>query len=512
MRIRRAIFFLIGILLVLTSCVPREVPPIRTTRTPTTRSTSTPRPTLTPFSPRIPPDTITRTAEPSETLEPSMIPVREGHFFVAPNGSEEGDGSIENPWSLQKALDHPEQVQPGDIIWLRGGVYRGEFFSRLKGTEEKPITVRQYPGERVTLDAMEEDKKVLWIQDTHWVNFWGFEVTASSNTREKSDRPGDGGGIVVDSRFDSHHIKFINLIVHDIPAQGFGFWRANSESEIYGSLIYYNGVNQFDHGIYTQNANGSKYIEDNFIFNNSGYGIHAYGSANTFLDNFHLEGNTIFNNGSVGYNTNTGMTGQMVGNILVGGEVITRNPVLIENYTYFSNSTGLSVNVGYKAGSEDAVLMNNYFMGGRVVMGGQVENVQLSGNVMLGNEFDGLALSLLGSNLMLSQPPSENQIFLRPNRYEPGRANVTIFNWQRSAEVMLDADLLSKVGIVEGDHYALHNVQDYFYDVISGVYDGRGIVVPMEGHTIAQPVGLDFLPPTTFPEFGAFVLQVEQGN
>jgi hypothetical protein len=71
---------------------------------------------------------------------------------------------------------------------------------------------------------------------------------------------------------------------------------------------------------------------------------------------------------------------------------------------------------------------------------------------------------------------------------------------------------LKGVQIKQGDHYELHNVQDYFNDVISGTYDGQKIDLPMTDHTVAQPLGLDFKPDSSFPEFGAFLLIVTPGN
>ncbi|HTY43209.1 MAG TPA: hypothetical protein VMH79_15165, partial [Thermoanaerobaculia bacterium] len=44
-------------------------------------------------------------------------------FYVAPNASGSGNGSLANPWKLQTALNQPSAVQPGDTIWLRGGTY-----------------------------------------------------------------------------------------------------------------------------------------------------------------------------------------------------------------------------------------------------------------------------------------------------------------------------------------------------------------------------------------------------
>jgi hypothetical protein len=433
---------LVLIILIPVSCTrPTEEP--AATRTPTPQLTK-PAPTVTPFSPR----TITPSPSPVVTEEAA-----EGQFYVSPDGRDTGDGSFENPWSLQTALDHPDEVQPGDTIWLRGGTYKGEFVSWLKGEKGNPIIVRQYPGERAILDAIDERNKVLWIADSHWTYFWGFEVMASENTRPIKDGPGDGGGIVVHGRYQSSNIKLINLIVHDIPAQGIAFWRANRDSEIYGSLIFNNGVNQYDHGIYTQNIDGLKYLTDNIIFNNANYGIHAYGSASSYLNNFVLEGNTVFNNGSIGFNINHKTYGDMGTNILVGGEVIARNPVLIENYTYFPGTSGSNVNVGYHAGSEDAVLRDNYFAGGNFVLGGEAVNIAMSGNEMIGTPAEGLAFAGIQLGSLFIQRPDNIEIFVRPNLYEPGRANITIYNWKKFNTVEIDAEMLKDVAIQKGDRY-----------------------------------------------------------
>jgi hypothetical protein len=72
---------------------------------------------------------------------------------VAVNGSSSGNGSINNPWDLQTALNQPSSVQPGATIYLRGGIYRGKFVSQLSGSQSAPIVVRSYPGEWAVLDG-----------------------------------------------------------------------------------------------------------------------------------------------------------------------------------------------------------------------------------------------------------------------------------------------------------------------------------------------------------------------
>jgi hypothetical protein len=44
-------------------------------------------------------------------------------YYVAPGAPASGNGSIQNPWSLQFALTNSSVVKPGDTLWLRGGTY-----------------------------------------------------------------------------------------------------------------------------------------------------------------------------------------------------------------------------------------------------------------------------------------------------------------------------------------------------------------------------------------------------
>ncbi|MEX2302092.1 MAG: hypothetical protein WD733_14230, partial [Bryobacterales bacterium] len=76
-------------------------------------------------------------------------------FFAAPYGHAAAQGTVTDPWNIETALAHPAAVNPGDVIWLRGGIYTLErtLASRLRGAEGRPILVRQFPGERATLDC-----------------------------------------------------------------------------------------------------------------------------------------------------------------------------------------------------------------------------------------------------------------------------------------------------------------------------------------------------------------------
>src|SRR5690606_12080891 len=110
-----------------------------------------------------------------------------------------------------------------------------------------------------------------------------------------------------------------------------------------------------DHGIYANNNTPVKYIEDNIIFNNQAYGLHAYASAGQYINNFTIRGNTAFNNGTI---TSLGWRPDL----FVGGATSANGIVVDQNYT-FRNDNGISVSMGYSAQNGSLALTNNYFVG-----------------------------------------------------------------------------------------------------------------------------------------------------
>ena len=72
-----------------------------------------------------------------------------------------------------------------------------------------------------------------------------------------------------------------------------------TNTEVYGCVVYYNGVcDGQEHGIYIQNVAGYKKAIDNIVFNNAGFGIHAFPhKEDASLRDVSLIGNIAFNNG-----------------------------------------------------------------------------------------------------------------------------------------------------------------------------------------------------------------------
>lgn len=445
------------------------------------------------------------TPGPQPTASSTVLPTLAGRdFYVAPTGSPAGDGSLDNPWDLPTALNQPSAVHPGDKIWLRGGTYRGKFNSSLTGTSSAPITVRQYPSERATLDGGNTSGAAILTVQGAYTWYWGFEIMSSDPNRVSATDLNDppdihrGDGIDMSSGTGSG-LKFINLVIHD-ARQGIGWWKEAIDSEIYGCLIYYNGwestARGSGHGIYAQNQTGTKKITDNVIFSGFGYGIHAYGSSKAFLDNFLLQGNTLFNSGDLSPSGPSAV-------LLVGGGSVAHNPQILGNYLYRQTTGDVSdFDMGYSAGCASPTVTGNY-VATTTNFVNCTSGLSLAGNTFYGN-ITGFSPSAFPNNSYLSSPPTRVQVFVRPNFYEPGRANITVFNWARSAAVSVDLSEL----LDEGDEFVVRNAEDFFGPpVISGTYSGGSVEIPMEGLTVVPPIGYPS-PASVAPDFGVFVVEL----
>jgi hypothetical protein len=79
-------------------------------------------------------------------------PIGGAQRFVDPRrGNDSNSGTEEAPWkTLGYAL---RQLQPGNALLLRGGVYYEKVSLNRSGTAEAPITIGSYPGELAVLDG-----------------------------------------------------------------------------------------------------------------------------------------------------------------------------------------------------------------------------------------------------------------------------------------------------------------------------------------------------------------------
>jgi len=469
-------------------------------------------------------------------------------FYVSPTGSAGGDGSYGNPWDLATALVAPAAVKPGDTIFLREGVYGSGgatlYACTLAGEQGAPIYVRQFPGERATVDGGIDALSVA-----PWVEFRGFEITNSSAVRETgpSGRP---AGLNLGSRGQ----KAVNLIVHDTGHPGVGFWMGVGDGGVmHGCVMWANGIYDIETSpgtptdpwtrgaaIYTQNRDGTRYITDVLSFRNLTEGVHAY-TEGGYVDGFHFEGNAFFDNDE--WNA-----------IITGG---TTNPCqrlkFLGNYAWRRQTDNArSVRMGWKGDHVDMEARDNYLVAGGTSEGvmfvRKFDWVTVTGNTFVGDNvlvqwridpaqqppvWDDNVYHGGGSTPFHVQDdplytfagwktrtgfdansvhdpayPNDVRVFVRPNQYEAGRANIVVYNWPEDATV--EADVAGVLGV--GEAYELLDAQDYYAaPVLTGVYDGLPLTIPMNQTTVAQPVGSVHISGrfvATAPQFGAFVLRL----
>ncbi len=128
-------------------------------------------------------------------------------FVDAKNGDDANDGSEQKPWrTLGLAVT---KLQPGDTLYLRGGVYYEHVRTTLIGTAEQPITIRAYPGELVTLDGglpeFQLDHAASWESDPDGV---AGEYRSTKTYPDQGSTAGDlkigAVGLFVDSLLPLH--------------------------------------------------------------------------------------------------------------------------------------------------------------------------------------------------------------------------------------------------------------------------------------------------------------------
>jgi hypothetical protein len=470
------------------------------------------------------------------------VPLLANHFFTAPSGTHSGDGSLWNPWDLQTALNQPRGVAPGDTIWVLGGVYKAPtsngFQSHLNGTPDSPIIVRAHPYERATIDGKGTQFGLAVYGSYTW--FWGLEVTDSTTVRaaDASNNPPNSFGVAD----YGPGTKFINMIVHD-TAQGFSGYNTSPDAEFYGNSVYYNGYmgtdRQHGHGMYLQNLTGQKVIADNIVGENFDEGIQIYGSATANLEGFLVQGNALFNSSPFsGYDYQY--------NLFIGGGGVRRDVQVLDNYSYFTPERDYGfVQLGQYTPGDNLTVTNNTFAGGYVGVDMSSQNgpVVFTGNTLYvlpsavqmvnlqipsassmasytwdKNTYYGLNRFFFGINLTFSDwqgstgfdrfshlsenPPAGAWVYIRPNAYESNRANIVIYNWDMANTVSVDVSGVLRVGV----RYALLDPENFFgAPLLSGIYSGGYLAIPMNGTAKAAPNGVA-APPSVGPGFGAFIL------
>jgi hypothetical protein len=98
--------------------------------------------------------------------------------------------------------------------------------------------------------------------------------------------------------------------------------------------------------------------------------------------------------------------------------------------------------------------------------------------------------------------PSRQVVIVRENAYEPGRNHIIVYNFAGSPSFQF-----TPKGMSSGQAYTIYDAQNWGTVYQTGTYNGGSITVNLSGSApVRRPTGSTYAPPTTLPNFGAFVL------
>jgi hypothetical protein len=461
----------------------------------------------------------------------SFTPLRE--LYVAPTGSGAGT-SRSDPMSLDSALS---SARAGDLIWLLEGNYRGTLALSNDGTKEQPIVYRAFPGHHVTIIGSIVQKGAY-----NWI--WGLEITDPDGIGDSDGIYAEAAGLHAINNYIHHNFDHLGIGAWNKGPDHVYY------GNIIHSAGKGNGEPTRNwHGTYTQNTfskYGWKYFVNNVLIDNdanSAFNFHAYGECRTcepILTGFHVEKNIVANRRFLigGYNKPVknvvvkenyfyGVSPQfgyrrpaqaeLMDNYIARGGITTNwfwgdgdgtspdyikpKPNVYTGNTVILPGSGNHIECrtsGYDSGRIEGVLPfdsedifdSNTYAGESGSFGASLEANNVSVNAQslaewqaattnAGNPFD--------KNSRVIDLPTEPKVVLIPNEYEPRRAHLAIYNWDKRSNVA--ADLSSLMG--DGSSFTIHRIKDIFGAVvISGIYTG--------------PISLS----TDGAEFSVFLVQV----
>lgn len=211
-------------------------------------------------------------------------------IYASSTASSSGDGSIENPYPLQDAID---SVEAGQTLYLRGGTYDSKsldgYFLTARGNENAYITIRPYRDEKVVITNSYRGKEV-----------YGFQVDAGAcyfileGLEIKDIKSSCGYGIAFWGD-NQNHIIIRNNNIHNIETTSSN---PENDSDAGANAILLNGeksnpisnialMNNYCHDNITGwsetlsvTANCEYvYVFENKVSNNTNIGIDFYGNA-----------------------------------------------------------------------------------------------------------------------------------------------------------------------------------------------------------------------------------------
>jgi parallel beta-helix repeat protein len=280
-----------------------------------------------------------------------LLPAYQPTYYVATDGSDRADGrSPETAFrTLQRAVG---VLEPGDVVWLRGGVYGSDVELRRSGTAGRPIVIESYPGECAVFDGsgLDRTQRVRLVGVRHVV------------LRNLVLRRSPSEGIFLRG---SHDVVVTHVRVHD--NRGSGILSMEGDRNLFSYVIAHDNVDtpsgEHADGISISSGDRNR-IESCLAFRNSDDGIDTWKSTGTVIERCVAFGNGRLDGDGNGFKLGgaDGEVGTVVrhsvafDNRVDGFDYNTGRGILLEHNPAFGNGR-----FGFVA--SDATLRNNLSVG-----------------------------------------------------------------------------------------------------------------------------------------------------
>lgn len=206
-------------------------------------------------------------------------------FYVATTGNDSHPGTAAQPWAtLQRAAN---AVNPGDMVVVQAGHYRGAKFSR-SGTATAPITFNGQAGAVIdSPGTLNTNNDHLWIRNANYIILEGFEIVAAprAGIAIQGEPNAPAIGHVLRNNFSHHNGVWgiftgyaQNVVIED------------NETSFSGA----------EHGIYVSNSADNPVIRGNVVHHNRASGIQI--NADPFLPGDGIIPTTTLTNKSFCFN------------------------------------------------------------------------------------------------------------------------------------------------------------------------------------------------------------------
>lgn len=219
--------------------------------------------------------------------------------------------------TIQHALN--VVTKPGSTICVLAGTYPAGISFPADGSQDKFITLRNYPAHRpiLTGENAPGDARLVDINDRSWVRFQGFEVKDWESTTQSN-----AGGIIVQG--SGTNIEIIDNKVHDF----FGEYLEGENGEV---LSYGNTRPIAAWGTSEETPLRNVVIRDNEVYRSTtvdAESVHVSGN----VDGFEVSGNKVYDSDGFLY----GVGGGLLPPYFSCSLVQPRNGVLKDNLGYYT--------------------------------------------------------------------------------------------------------------------------------------------------------------------------------